>query len=92
MSLEPDYRLVASMLDELERGSDDRLLNAVYDALDLILDHSESAEVRRGLVHSESGRAVWIVPVPAARHQWSVMWWQDGQIAVFAYVGPRPLP
>ena len=92
MSLEPDYRLVASTLDRLERGSDARLVNAVYDVLDLVLDHHESAEARRGLVHSESGRAVWIVPVPAARHEWSVMWWQDEQIAVFAYVGPWPLP
>ena len=91
MSLEPDYRLVASTLDDLELGSDTLLLYAVYDVLELILDHSESAAARRGLVHSETGRAIWIVPVPATRHEWSVMWWQDGVIAVFAYVGPWPL-
>lgn len=91
MSLEPDYRLVESTLAELERGSDARLLNGVYSVIDLVLDRSESAAARRGLVHSENGRAIWIVPVPAARHEWSVMWWQDGQIAVFVYIGPWPL-
>lgn len=92
MSLQPDYRLVESTLDDLELGSDARLVDAVYDAIDLILDRPESAEARRGLVHSRGGRPVWIVPVSASLHEWSVMWWQDGSVAVFAYAGPWPLP
>lgn len=91
MSLAPDYRLVEAALGDLESGGDARLLNAVYTAIDLILDQHDSAAARRGLVHSNNGRAIRIVSVADPRHDWSVLWWLEGDIAVFAYIGAWPI-
>jgi len=45
--LEPNYSAQASAaLDMLESGTDDKLLNAVCDAIDLICDHSGDRRAR----------------------------------------------
>lgn len=81
----------AQTLDGLEAdpGSVD-LWNALCDALDLIIDHPDSAPARRTALKTTAGTTVWHVSVrvPREADDWAILWHQDdtGQILI-AYIG-----
>ena len=91
MSRSADYAEGAeTVLDQLESVSDIRLLNAGYDAIDLILDHRDEAEARRNQFTTPTGRAMWQVLVRDPRDDWVIFWWPDGDIARNPYLGSFP--
>jgi hypothetical protein len=83
---EPAYsEQAAAALDDLERGADARLLDAVADTLDLICDHGDSAEARRTLLRVGDA-SVWRVAVRGT--DWVVLWWPFADEARIYYIGP----
>jgi len=74
-------------IDELERGNDVRFLNAVADALDLSLDHGDSADARREALTYRTGDVWFKVVVRVPRTSWVVLWRPEGGVARIAYVG-----
>lgn len=78
-------------LDRLEADpAATALWNAVCDALDLIIDHPDSAPARREALRTTAGTTVWHVPVHAPREadDWAILWHRTdaGQILI-AYIG-----
>jgi len=85
---EPSYSpQVEGVLNTLEAGLDVRLLNAVCDAIDLICDHGDDAQVRREQLLTRMDNPVWKVSVRDARHDWFVLWWPHGNVATIYYIG-----
>ena len=91
MSRTPEYSAQADhILNELEAGTDPRLLNAVADAIDLILDQGDDAPARRDVVSGRDGSSWFKVTVRDPRYSWVVFWRPEGDIARFVYIGPFP--
>lgn len=78
-------------LDKIEADPEATALwNALCDALDLIIDHPDSAQARRAGLRTAAGTTVWHVTVRAPREtdDWSILWHHNdaGQILI-AYIG-----
>jgi plasmid stabilization system protein ParE len=90
---EPAYgEHVSLILDKIENDSSRRALwNAICDAIDLVCDHPDSAEVHREAIRLPSGATVWQVPIRCSVEDddWVLLWYPDGEDAVIAYVGSR---
>ena len=89
-ALEPNYSSqAAAALDALESGTDDKLLNAVCGAIDLICDHPGDRKARAEQLRTASGTPIWKVPVPmrTAQDGWVVLWWPRGDTADIYYIG-----
>jgi hypothetical protein len=87
--LEPNYSAQASAaLDMLESGTDDKLLNAVCEIIDLICDHPGDRRARSEQLRTTSGTPVWKVPVRTWADDWVVLWWARGDLADIYYIGP----
>lgn len=88
MALEPNYSPQASAaLDALETGTDDKLLGAVCDAIDLICDHPGDRRARAEQLRTVSGTVVWKVAVRTV-DDWVVLWWPRDELADIYYIGP----
>jgi hypothetical protein len=88
-ALEPNYSSqAAAALDSLESGTDDKLLNAVCDAIDLICDHPGDRRARAEQLRTSSGTPIWKVAVRTAFDDWVVLWWPRGGVADIYYIGP----
>jgi hypothetical protein len=84
-------RQASEALDTIE--TDPRataLWNALCDALDLIIDHPDSAQARRAALRTAAGSTVWHVSIrtPQESDDWAILWQRNdaGQILI-AYVG-----
>ena len=80
------------VLDELEKDdSNDRLVDAIWDALDLIREHPGSAQARNRGLRTAGGHSVWLVPVRGlySDEAWVVLWQPRGDDALIAYIGPE---
>jgi hypothetical protein len=87
--LEPNYSPQASAaLDALEIGADDKLLNAVCDAIDLICDHLGDRRARAEQLRTTARTPVWKVPVRTSADDWVVLWWPRDGFADIYYIGP----
>ena len=87
--LEPNYSAQASAaLDSLESGTDDKLLNAVCDAIDLICDSPGDRRARAEQLRTATGTPVCKVPVRTHADDWVVLWWPRGELADIYYIGP----
>ena len=87
--LEPNYSPQASAaLDILENGTDDKLLSAVCDVIDLICDHPGDRRARAEQLRTASGTQVWKVPVRTSVDDWVVLWWPRGELPDIYYIGP----
>lgn len=78
------------VLDELEKDpANDRLVDAIWDTIDLITEHPDSAEARRRALRTVKGHSVWLVPVAyhRAEKSWVVLWQPRGIEALIAYIG-----
>ena len=79
------------VLDELEKDdSNDQLVDAVWDALDLIREDPGSAQARHRGLRTARGHSVWLVPVHGLYKDkvWVVLWQPRGDDALIAYIGP----
>ncbi len=86
--LEPNYSAQAlAALDILESGTDDKLLNAVYDVIDLICDHPGDQRARAEQLRTTSGTPVWKVAVRTSADNWVVLWWPRSDLADIYYIG-----
>jgi hypothetical protein len=87
-SLDPNYSAqAAEALDALEAGTDDKLLNAVCDVIDLICDHPGDRHARAEQLWTAAGTPVWKVPMRTAVDDWVVLWWPRGGVADIYYIG-----
>ena len=86
-SLAPNYSVQASaVLDVLESGMNDKLLNAVCDGIDLICDHPGDRRARAEQLRSVSGTPIWKVPI-WTEDDWVVLWQRREQVADIHYIG-----
>lgn len=80
------------VLDELEKdASNDRLVDAIWDVLDLITEHPGAAQARYRGLRTVKGYSVWLVPI-RGRHNdevWVVLWQPRDDTALIAYIGPE---
>ena len=79
------------VLDELEKdASNTALVDAIWDALDLISEHPGSAQARHRGLRTAGGQPVWLVPVRGQYHDevWVVLWQPRDDDALIAYTGP----
>jgi hypothetical protein len=80
------------VLDGLEKdAANDRLVEAIWDVIDLIVEHPGSARARRRALRTARGHSVWLVPVPVRHNDrlWVVLWQPREDDALIAYVGPE---
>jgi hypothetical protein len=80
------------ILDELEGDpANDRLVDAIWDIIDLITERPGSAQARRRALRTVGGHSVWLVPVPVRQDDklWVVLWQPRGDDALIAYLGPE---
>ena len=80
------------VLDRLEQdASNDKLVDAIWDALDLIREHPGSAQARRRALRTAGGHSVWLVPVRGqyGEEVWVVLWQLRDDDALIAYIGPQ---
>jgi hypothetical protein len=79
-------------LDELEKEpGNERLVDAIWNAIDLIIEQPESALARRRALRTTRGHSVWLVPIPL-RHNgdlWVILWQRRDNDALIAYIGPE---
>lgn len=79
------------VLDELEKDeSNARLVDAIWDVLDLNAERPGSAQARHRALRTAGGHSVWLVPV---RGQYDdeasvVLWQPREEDALIAYIGP----
>ena len=79
-------------LDELEKDeSNNRLVDAIWDVLDLIREHPGTAQAKRRGLRTVGGHAVWLIPVRGLHDDeaWVVLWQPRGDDALIAYIGPE---
>lgn len=81
----------ADALDKVEADPGAvELWNALCDALDLIIDHPDSAPARRDALRTTAGTTVWrgTVRVPRETDDWAILWHHDetGRILI-AFIG-----
>jgi hypothetical protein len=87
--LEPNYSAQASAaLDVLESGGDNKLLDAVCEAIDLVCDHPGDRRARAEQLRTASGTPIWKVPVRTRSDDWVVLWWPRNKFADIYYIGP----
>lgn len=80
------------VLDELEKdAANARLVDAIWDVLDLIAEHPGSARARRRALRTPNGHSVWLVPVQGQHNDevWEVLWQPRDDDALIAYIGPE---
>jgi hypothetical protein len=80
------------VLDELENdASNERLVDAIWDVLELIIEYPGSAQARRRALRTAGGHSVWLVPVRGRYNDevWVVLWQPRGEDALIAYIGPE---
>ena len=80
--------VVDAALDSLESGTDDKLLNAVCDAIDVICDSPGDRQARAEQLRTTTGTPVWKVAVRTHSEDWVVLWWPRGEFADIYYIGP----
>ena len=86
--LEPSYSpQAAAALDALENGTDEKLLSAVCDAIDLIRDHPGDRRARAEQLRTAAGTPMWKVTVRTSADDWVVLWWPRDDIADIYYIG-----
>lgn len=81
----------AEVLDELEKDvSNNALVDAIWDALDLIREHPGSAQARQRALRTAGGHPVWLVPVRGQYHDevWVILWQSRDEDGLIAYIGP----
>jgi hypothetical protein len=80
------------ILGELEKDpANDRLVDAIWDTIDLITEQPDSASARRRALRTTAGHSIWLVPV-RLRHNdklWVILWQPRGEDALIAYIGPE---
>lgn len=79
------------VLDDLEKdASCSGLVDAIWDALDLITQHPGSAQARHRTLRTSGGHSVWLVPVQGLYDDeaWVVLWQPRNDDALIAYIGP----
>ncbi len=82
----------ASILDELEKdAAHDRLVDAIWDVIDLITEHPGSEQARRRALRSAKGHSIWLVPIPGHYNDevWVILWQPRDDDALIAYIGPE---
>jgi hypothetical protein len=80
------------VLDELEKDeSKNRLVDAIWDAIDFITEHPGSARAHHRGLRTEKGYPVWLVPVRGLYdgEAWVVLWQPSDDAALIAYIGPE---
>ena len=80
-----------AVLDELEKDSScSGLVDAIWNALDLITEHPGSAQARHRALRTAGGHSVWLVPVHGLYDDeaWVVLWQPRDDDALIAYIGP----
>ena len=80
------------VLDELEKdASNAGLVDAIWDALDLITEHPGSAQARHRALRTAVGHSIWLVPVRGQYDEevWVVLWQPRDDDALIAYIGPE---
>jgi hypothetical protein len=91
--LEPRFSPDAErILNELEKDPEnDRLVDAIWDTVDLITEQPQSALARRRALRSAKGHSIWLVPIPVRKNGdlWVVLWQPRGEDALIAYIGPE---
>lgn len=95
MPLEPEYsKEAADMLDQIDQDpSRDALWRAICTALNLICDAPDSAEARVDEIRLfAAGIVYWGIPlrVQAEDQDWVIYWHRQDDLALIAYVGPKP--
>jgi len=78
------------VLDELEKdASNDELVDAIWDVLDLIAENPGSAQARHRRLRTARGHSVWLVPVRGRYNDevWVVLWQRRDDKALIAYIG-----
>lgn len=92
--LEPSYsRQADRQLDELEADPErDKLYREVVVLLHHICEDPNSRVARGRQLRTSGGERVQLVDVivQAENENWCIQWAQDGDEAVFAYIGPWP--
>jgi len=79
------------VLDELDKDeSNDQLVDAIWDVLDLIREHAGAAQAKRRGLRTVAGHTVWLIPVRGLYDDevWVVLWQPRGDDALIAYIGP----
>jgi hypothetical protein len=84
--------LAGETLDRLEKdASFDRLVDSIWDSLDLISESPDSAIARRRVLHTPTGHSVWLVQVPNRHNEdrpWIILWQPQNGVALVLYIGP----
>ncbi|MFG2110178.1 hypothetical protein [Micromonospora chersina] len=79
------------VLDELDGNPEnDGLIEAIWDVIDLVAEHPNSAQARRRALRTPKGHPVWLVPIPfkQATETWVLLWQPQEDEALIAYIGP----
>jgi ParE toxin of type II toxin-antitoxin system, parDE len=82
----------ARILDELEKNpANDRIVDAIWDTIDLIREQPDSAQARRRALRTAMGHSIWLVPVPIMHDEdrWVILWQPREDDALIAYIGPE---
>src|SRR5260370_4092837 len=83
------------VLDKLENDeSNGRLVDAIWDVLDLITEHPGSAQSRHRALRTAGGHSVWLVPGHGLYdgQGWVGLLEPPADDAPVAYIGPGDLP
>jgi hypothetical protein len=79
------------VLGGLEKdASNDRLVDAIWDVIEFIIEHSGSAQARHRALRTAGGHSVWLVPVQGLfdDQAWVILWQPRGDDALIVYIGP----
>ena len=80
-----------NFLDQLEKDKEDRLLGAIWDAIDSIADNPTSAQARRRALRTPDGHTVWMVPIPVNHNdeRWVILHEPRRGKLLIPYIGPE---
>jgi len=78
------------VLDELEKEERYDLLDSIWDVVDILEQHPDSAVARRRSLRTLRGHTVWLVPIPIRYDddRWVILWQPQGDDVLIPYVGP----
>lgn len=79
-------------MDEVEKDAGKALLvDAIWDAIDLITEHPASAPARRRALRTPGGHSVWLVPIHGIYNdkRWVLLWQPRGDDVLIPYIGPE---